>query len=78
VRIVQGSVILADLDPSRGSEPGKVRPVVVAQTDLLREESDVMVDQLRAIDNRRLVRPLGQLSPASRRRLRSRLFAVLT
>lgn len=27
----------ADLNPSRGSEPGKVRPVVVVQSDLLNE-----------------------------------------
>jgi mRNA interferase MazF len=83
---------LADLDPRAKTEAGKVRPVLVIQTDLLdeaghpstwvlpcatrltgenllrvvlprgiagnREECEVMVDQSRAIDNRRLVRPL--------------------
>jgi mRNA interferase MazF len=28
---------LADLNPRRGTEPGKVRPVLVVQTDLLNE-----------------------------------------
>jgi len=86
---------LADLNPRRGTEPGKVRPVLVIQTDLLndtghpstwvlpcttrlsgenllrvvlprgiagnREECEVMVDQSRAIDNRRIVRALKPL-----------------
>ena len=90
---------LADLNPRVGTEPGKIRPVLVVQTDLLNqlphpstlicpittkvhasakilrvhlgkgesnlsEESDVMIDQLRAIDNKRLIRKIGQLSPA--------------
>ena len=37
MRIRRGSLYLADLDPRRGSEPGKVRPVLVIQTDLLNE-----------------------------------------
>jgi len=94
----RGVLYLADLDPRVGTEAGKVRPVVVIQTDLLneaghpstwvlpcttrltgesvlrvvlpphiagnREECEVMVDQSRAIDNRRLVRALRPL-PAS-------------
>ncbi|MBI5202165.1 MAG: type II toxin-antitoxin system PemK/MazF family toxin [Elusimicrobia bacterium] len=92
--IRRGWVYLADLNPSRGTEPGKVRPVLVVQTDLLNgahpstlvcplttkvmsgahrlrvhllkgeaglgSASDVLIDQLRAIDNRRLIRVLGQ------------------
>jgi mRNA interferase MazF len=95
VRIRRGWLLLADLNPRRGTEPGKTRPVLVVQTDLLnevghlstwvlpcttrltganilrvglprgiagnREECEVMIDQSRAVDNRRLVRPLGQL-----------------
>jgi mRNA interferase MazF len=95
VRIRRGSLYLADLDPRRGSEPGKVRPVLVIQTDLLneaghpstwvlpcttrlsgesllrvslprgiagnRQECEVMIDQSRAIDNRRFVRALRGL-----------------
>lgn len=33
--IVYGSLYSADLNPRRGTEPGKVRPVLVMQTDLL-------------------------------------------
>ena len=86
---------LADLNPRVGTEPGKMRPVLVVQTDLLndaghpstwvlpcttrltgenllrvvlprgiagnRAECEAMVDQSRAIDNRRLVRALKPL-----------------
>jgi mRNA interferase MazF len=85
----------ADLNPRRGSEPTKIRPVVVIQSDLLNETGhpstwvlpcttalaganilrvelpakmagnartcEVMIDQSRAIDRRRLLRPLGRL-----------------
>jgi mRNA interferase MazF len=37
VRIRRGWVYLVDLDPRPGSEPGKARPVLVIQTDLLNE-----------------------------------------
>lgn len=95
MRARRGVLYLADLNPRAGTEPGKVRPVLVIQTDLLndaghpstwvlpcttrlagenllrvvlpqgiagnREECEVMVDQSRAIDNRRLVRALKPL-----------------
>jgi len=95
VRARRGVLYLADLDPRVGTEPGKVRPVLVVQTDLLndarhpstwvlpcttrltgenllrvvlprgiagnREDCEVMVDQSRAIDNRRLVKALKPL-----------------
>lgn len=82
-----GHVYVADLNPRFGTEPGKVRPVVVVQTDALNRlhpstiicplttrtagfanplrialpkgvsglgpPSDVLVDQIKAIDNRR-------------------------
>lgn len=91
----RGVLYLADLDPRAGTEPGKVRPVLIVQTDLLndaghpstwvlpcttrltgenllrvvlprgiagnREECEVMIDQSRAVDNRRLVRALKPL-----------------
>jgi len=95
----RGEVWLANLDPPRGTEPGKTRPVLVVQaqalldaghpstlvipltTDVvtdagplrirvtssgrLRRTSDLLIDQLRAIDNRRLVQgPLTRLSAA--------------
>lgn len=86
---------LADLNPRRGTEAGKLRPVVVIQTDLLNtanhpstwvlpcttkltpenilrvrlpsgaagnsQDCDVMIDQSRAIDNRRFVKQLGRV-----------------
>jgi len=95
VKVRQGLLCLADLSPRRGTEPGKVRPVLVVQTDLLndeehpstwvlpcttrlagenilrvslprgmagnREDCEVMIDQSRAIDNRRFVRALRPL-----------------
>lgn len=95
MRARRGVLYLADLSPRSGTEPGRVRPVLVVQTDLLnqaghpstwvlpcttrltgenllrvvlprgiagnREECEVMVDQSRAIDNRRLVRALRPL-----------------
>lgn len=91
----RGTLYLADLDPQRGTEPGKVRPVMVIQTDLLneaehpstwvlpcttrlsgenllrvpvpkgmagnRQDCEIMIDQSRAIDNRRFVRKLKAL-----------------
>ena len=95
----RGWVYLADLEPGFGTEPGKTRPVLILQTDLLnqvhpsavvlplttnvalestllrvhfkkgeaglRADSDALIDQLRAIDNRRLRRALGA-APARR------------
>ncbi len=37
MRVRHGYLYLADLNPRRGTEPGKVRPVVVIQTDYLNE-----------------------------------------
>lgn len=95
MRIRRGTLYLADLNPQSGTEPGKTRPVLVLQTDLLndvdhpstwilpcttrltgesvlrvplpkgiagnREDCEVMIDQSRAIDNRRFVRALKPL-----------------
>jgi mRNA interferase MazF len=95
VKIRRGTLYLADLSPRRGTETGKVRPVLVIQTDLLndaghpstwvlpcttrlvggnllrvpvpkgmagnRESCEIMIDQSRAIDNRRLARALRAL-----------------
>lgn len=95
MRIRRGTLYLADLSPRLGTEAGKLRPVLVLQTDLLneaghpstwvlpcttrlagenllrvplprriagnREDCEVMIDQSRAIDNRRFVRALKPL-----------------
>ncbi len=91
--IRHGALYLADLSPRQGTEAGKLRPVLVIQTDLLNQadhpstwvlpcttrlsgenllrvalprgiagnaaDCEVMIDQSRAIDNRRLRRRLG-------------------
>lgn len=106
----RGWVYLADLEPRRGTEPGKVRPVLVLQSDLLNaahpstiilplttqlhpqaaylrvrlkngeagldRDSDILIDQPRAIDNRRLLRPLGP-APAEKLRLVEQNLLVL-
>jgi mRNA interferase MazF len=95
MRVLHGVLYLADLSPCMGSEPGKIRPVVVLQTDLLnqaghpstwilpctsnltgdnllrvqlpaglagnKENCEVMIDQSRAIDNRRIKKELNPL-----------------
>ena len=103
MRIEKFGVYIADLNPRYGTEPGKKRPVVVVQTDLLngfhpstlicpvstkvapkaeilrvhleakpaglKRASDILVDQLRAIDNRRFVEQRGVLSAKNQRQL---------
>lgn len=96
MQIKQFEIWIADLNPKIGTEPGKTRPVLVVQTDLLNkiphpstiicpitsnvkkeseilrvhirkglanmlENCDIMVDQLRAIDNGRLIKKTGNL-----------------
>jgi mRNA interferase MazF len=88
-RFRQGDVWLANLNPSKKTEPGKVRPVLIIQSQFLldadhsttiviplttnliddaeplririptearlQHDSDLLVDQVRAIDNTRLI-----------------------
>lgn len=109
MKIKQYDIWLADLNPSRGTESGKTRPVVIVQTDLLNEThlstlicpittnvkkeiellrvhlkkgqleklSDILVDQVRAIDNKRLLKKLGQLTKDQRQNLKANLRIVL-
>ena len=112
MEIRKGRVYIADLNPRIGTEPGKVRPVVAVQTDLLngihpstvicpittrvqpkarflrvhlakgegglKENSDILVDQIRAIDNRRLVKATGKISGRSLEKLARNLRTLLT
>jgi mRNA interferase MazF len=94
--IKQFEIWIADLNPQIGTEPGKTRPVLVLQTNLLnkiphpstiicpittnvqkdadilrvhikkgvtklRENCDILIDQIRAIDNKRLINKVGDL-----------------
>lgn len=106
-----GHLYVADLNPRFGTEPGKIRPVVVVQTDALnrfhpsaiicplttkvagfqnplrvalpkgisglKRPSDILVDQLKAIDNRRLRQRLGPLPDPYLTELRHKLLLVL-
>lgn len=94
--IKQYEIWTADLNPQIGTEPGKTRPVLIIQTNLLNQiphpstivcplttntnedsdilrvhlkkgeanlhqNCDVMIDQIRAIDNNRLMKKVGDL-----------------
>ena len=84
----RGEVRLANFNPAKGTEPGKIRPCLIIQSDLLndahhpsttvipltsrlvsdavplrfrisardelRSDSEIMVDQVRTVDNRRI------------------------
>ena len=111
MKIKKFHIYLADLNPRRGTEPGKIRPVVVIQTDLLNTshfstivcpmtskincelrvlrvhlakkgtglevDSDILVDQIRAIDNGRFIKHLGSLSMAPRNKLLENLRLLI-
>jgi mRNA interferase MazF len=109
MKIKQYDIWLADLNPSRGTEPGKTRPVVIIQTDLLNDThlstivcpittnvqtdinllrvhlkkgqldklSDVLVDQIRAIDNKRLIKKVGHLNKDQIQKLKVNIRIVL-
>jgi mRNA interferase MazF len=107
MRIIHGCLYSADLTPNFGTEPGKLRPVLVVQSDLLNETGhpstwvlpcttrvvgesllrvplpkgiagnpracELMIDQSRAIDNRRFRRLLGRLPAALLRDTKAKL-----
>ena len=111
MRSKQFEIWIADLNPRMGTETGKVRPVIVVQTDLLnkehpstiicpittnvkqdseilrihlkkskfglKENCDIMIDQLRAIDNRRLVKKVGVVDTYTADKVRENLRIVL-
>ena len=92
----QYEIWIADLNPQIGTEPGKTRPVLIIQTNLLnkiphpstivcplttnvkkdseilrihlkkgtanlQQACDIMIDQVRAIDNNRIIKRIGKL-----------------
>ena len=109
MKIKQFDIWLAELNPSRGTEPGKTRPVVIIQTDLLNDShlstiicpittkiqpeiellrvhlkknqldkpSDILVDQIRAIDNKRLLQKIGQLNASQIQTIKRNIRVVL-
>ena len=108
----RGEIWLADLNPRRGTEPGKTRAVLIVQAQALldaghpstlvvplttrlvndaeplriripaagdlQRESEALVDQFRAIDNRRLIRgPLARVGPRVIAKVGQALLEVL-
>lgn len=110
-KIKQYEIWQADLNPQIGTEPGKIRPVLIIQTDFLNnihpstlicplttkiikesqllrihlkkgtakldKDSDIMIDQIRAIDNKRLLTKIGELSKELRDLVRENIKIVL-
>jgi mRNA interferase MazF len=111
-KLEHGAVWLADLNPQKGTEPGKKRPVLIIQNQALLDadhpstiiiplttrlledaaplririnarnklerDSDLMIDQLRAIDNNRLHEgPFALLSDQEMAQVYSAITEVL-
>jgi len=112
VKLKRGHLYTADLNPRFGTEAGKLRPVLVLQTDLMNDllhpstliclltsqtrldiellrvhlhkgeggldvPSDIMMDQLRAIDNRCFRKELGHLSSTRLSEVEEKIKIVL-
>lgn len=111
MKIKQFEIWVADLNPRMGTETGKIRPVIVVQTDLLnkehpstiicpittrvkpdaeilrvhlkkskyglKENCDIMIDQVRAIDNKRLIKKVGIVDGDLAEKIRENLKIVL-
>ena len=108
----RGEIWLAHLNPPRGTEPGKTRPVLIVQSQALLNaghpstlviplttklvddaeplriripsagrlprESDLLMDQMRAIDNGRLVKgPLLRLSNVQMKQIGSAFLELI-
>jgi mRNA interferase MazF len=107
IRVRHGFLYAADLNPPHGSESGKIRPVLVIQTDDLNEaghpstwvlpcttrvvgesllrvflpkkiagneqDCEIMIDQSRSIDNRRLRKEFGRLPPLLLKEVKEKL-----
>ena len=111
MRIKLFELWIADLSPRADTETGKIRPVIIVQTDLLnkehpstiicpittnvqtdshvlrvhlkksksklKEDCDVMIDQIRAIDNKRLIKKIGEVDQDVKDKIRENLKIIL-
>jgi mRNA interferase MazF len=110
--VKQYEIWIADLNPQIGTEPGKTRPVLIVQTNLLNQiphpstiicpittnvvkdsdilrvhlkkgeanlhqDCDVMIDQIRAIDNNRLIKKVGDLPKKRIETLKENLMIII-
>jgi len=112
MQIRRFEIWIADLNPRIGTEPGKTRPVLIVQTNLLNkiphpstivcpittsiqmeteilrvhirrgtanlnEDCDIMIDQVRAVDNKRLIKKIGELPENLSIKVRENLAIVM-
>ena len=111
MKVKQFEIWIADLNPTMGTEPGKIRPVLIVQTDLLNkhhsssiicpittnvqkeseilrvhlkkgccgltEACDIMIDQIRAIDNKRLIKKVGVAPSEILKKIKENLIILL-
>lgn len=111
MNINQFEIWTADLNPRFGTEAGKIRPVLVVQTNLLNEighpstlvcpittnvqsaeflrvnlpektselneNCDVMIDQIRSIDNKRFLKKIGTLTKSKSETVKQNLKIIL-
>ena len=110
--VKQFEIWVADLNPQIGTEPGKTRPVLAVQTNLLnkiphpstivcpittnvkkdseilrvhikkglanlQQDCDIMIDQIRAIDNKRLIKKIGDLPTDLIEKIKENLIITL-
>lgn len=111
-RINFGEIWLANLNPQSGTEPGKTRPVLIMQSQVLldidhpstiviplttqliegaeplrirvkvigdlEKDSDLLIDQIRSIDNKRLIKgPLAQCDKNFMQEVQKALLEVI-
>jgi len=108
----QYEIWIANLDPQYGTESGKIRPVLIVQSDFLNcvphssvivcpittnvvpsaihlrvhlkdgiaslhNDSDIMIDQIRAIDTKRLMKRIGKLPVEFIQKVKDNILTVL-
>jgi mRNA interferase MazF len=110
MRFKQFDIWIADPEPQRGTKTGKIRPVLILQTNLLKDhptsvicpittnvlpesdilrvhikkgtanlqkDSDIMIDQIRAIDDRLLTKRVGELPPDLQIKVKENIKIIL-
>jgi len=108
-KLQQYDIWLADLNPARGSIPGKIRPVVIIQSNILNKysistvvcpitsnvlinhellrvfvnkgqldiDSDILVDHIRTIENKKLIKKISRLNFEQIKKIKKSLMIVL-